>query len=356
MPKSTSSKKSPTDTNSSSIVDAPVTPVRKSNKTEIDEVLKAVNKKIGDRAVMRMDGSVSDIPGVSSGCSSLDIVLGGRGYPKGRVVEIYGPESAGKTMLALHAVAEIQKAGGTAAFIDAEHALNPRFAQTIGVNIEELVVSQPDCGEDALQITNMLVESGKFGIVVVDSVAALVPKAELEGDIGDHHVGRQARMMSQAMRMLVAHAAKSETIIIFINQLREKIGVMFGNPETTPGGKALKFYSSIRLDVRKIGAIKEGEVQIGNRVRVKCVKNKIAPPFKQTEFDLVFTEGISREGDLLDQAIATDIIQKAGAWFSYDKNQIGQGREAAKRWLKENQNQYNEIVQKVREKLLGSTT
>ena len=293
---------------------------------------------------------------VPTGCLSLDIALGLGGVPKGRIIEVYGPESSGKTTVALHMVAEVQKAGGIAGFIDAEHALDPVYAKNIGVNIDDLYISQPDNGEQALEITETMVRSGAVDIVIVDSVAALVPKAEIDGDMGDSHVGLQARLMSQALRKLTAAISRSNCIVIFINQLREKVGVMFGSPETTTGGRALKFYSSIRMDVRRIETLKQSGEFVGNRTRVKVVKNKIAPPFKEAEFDIMFGQGISREGDILDLAANINVVNKSGAWYAYEGDKIGQGRENAKTFLKEHPEMRDEIEQKVRDfyKLDGS--
>lgn len=286
---------------------------------------------------------------VSSGSLALDIALGIGGFPRGRVIEVYGPESSGKTTVALHAIAEVQRAGGQAAFIDAEHALDPSYANKLGVNIDELLLSQPDTGEQALEIAEALVRSGAVDIVVVDSVAALVPKAEIEGDMGDSHVGLQARLMSQALRKLSGAISKSKTIAIFINQLREKVGVMFGNPETTPGGRALKFYSTVRLDVRRIESIKQGNDVVGNRTRIKVVKNKVAPPFKQAEIDIMYGEGISKEGSIVDIGVEHDIIQKSGAWFSFNGERLGQGRENAKQFLKERADISSVIEKQIRD-------
>ena len=294
--------------------------------------------------------AVRDIQVIPTGCLDLDMALGVGGVPRGRVVEIYGPESSGKTTVALHIVAEAQKMGGEAAFIDAEHALDPAYAKNIGVNIDELYISQPDCGEQALEITETMVRSGAVDIVIVDSVAALVPKAEIDGDMGDSHVGLQARLMSQALRKLTAVISKSNCIVIFINQLREKVGVMFGNPETTTGGRALKFYSSVRMDVRRIESLKQAGEVVGNRTRVKIVKNKVAPPFKEAEFDIMFGKGISKEGDILDLAADCGIIVKSGAWYAYNGDKIGQGRENAKTYLRENPLVCEEVEAKVREK------
>lgn len=284
---------------------------------------------------------------ISTGSLSLDVALGVGGIPRGRIIEVYGPESSGKTTLALHMVAEAQKSGGYAAFVDAEHALDPQYARKLGVDIDELLVSQPDSGEQALEITETLVRSGALDIIVIDSVAALVPKAELEGEMGDAHVGLQARLMSQALRKLTGTVNRSNTSVVFINQIREKIGVMFGNPETTPGGRALKFYTSVRLEIRRITTLKDGTDSVGSRVRVKVVKNKVAPPFKQTEFDLMYGTGISYEGDIIDLAVKGDIVEKTGAWFSYGDMKIGQGRENAKQFLTENPKVMTEIVEKV---------
>lgn len=289
-------------------------------------------------------------PSIATGSLGLDLALGIGGFPRGRIIEIYGPESSGKTTLALHALAEAQKAGGTGAFVDAEHALDPRYASKLGVNISELVISQPDSGEQALEIADTLVRSGAVDLLVIDSVAALTPKAELEGEMGDHHVGRQARLMSQALRKLTASVSQSNAIIIFINQIRMKIGVMFGNPETTTGGNALKFYASVRLDIRKSTAIKDKEDVIGNQTRVKVVKNKMAPPFKVVEFDIMYGEGISKESELIDLGVKADVVEKAGAWFSYNSTRIGQGKENAKQYLKDHPEMAEEIKQKIMEK------
>lgn len=310
-----------------------------------------INKQFGDGAIRRLgDTTTVDVELVSSGALSLDIALGG-GYPKGRILEIYGPESSGKTTLALHAIAEIQKLGGTAAFIDAEHALDPAYARKLGVDTDNLLVSQPDNGEQALEIAETLVRSNAVDLVVVDSVAALVPQAEIDGDMGDSHMGLQARLMSQALRKLTGIINKSKTTVIFINQIRMKIGVMFGNPETTTGGNALKFYASVRLDIRRTGQIKSGEEIIGNRTKVKVVKNKIAPPFRIAEFDIMYNQGISRTGDVLDLAVIHGIVGKAGAWFDYNEAKIGQGREASKIYLQENPKVMAEIEAKVRAKV-----
>ena len=304
----------------------------------LEMAVSSIEKQFGKGAIVSMSDDAVDhqIPYFSSGSPSIDIALGIGGYPRGRVVEIYGPESSGKTTLTLHAIAEVQKAGGIAAFIDAEHALDVNYARRLGVQVENLLVSQPDTGEQALEIADVLLRSGAIDIVVIDSVAALVPRAEIEGEMGDHHVGLQARLMSQALRKLTATVARSGATIIFINQIRMKIGVMFGNPETTTGGNALKFYSSVRVDVRRIAALKDGDEVVGNRTRVKIVKNKVAPPFRQAEFDIIYNEGISREGDLLDLGVEEGLVEKSGSWYSYDSERIGQGRENARRFLKEN--------------------
>lgn len=310
-----------------------------------------INKQFGDGAIRRLgDTKTVDVELVSSGSLALDLALGG-GYPKGRILEIYGPESSGKTTLTLHAIAEVQKLGGTAAFIDAEHALDPAYARRLGVDTDNLLVSQPDNGEQALEIAETLVRSNAVDLVVVDSVAALVPQAEIDGDMGDSHMGLQARLMSQALRKLTGIISKSHTTVIFINQIRMKIGVMFGNPETTTGGNALKFYASVRLDIRRIGQIKSGEEIIGNRTKVKVVKNKIAPPFRVAEFDIMYNEGISKTGDVLDLAVEHGIVGKSGAWFDYNEAKIGQGREASKTYLKENPEILAEIDAKVRAKV-----
>ena len=309
--------------------------VQQKEKT-LDLAISQIEKQFGQGSIMRMgEDSIVKIDGISTGSISLDAAIGIGGIPRGRVIEIYGPESSGKTTLTLHIVAEAQKAGGYAAFIDAEHAMDPEYAKKLGVDTDNLLISQPDTGEQALDITETLVRSGALDVIVIDSVAALVPKAELDGDMGDAHVGLQARLMSQALRKLTGTVSKSRTSVIFINQIRHKIGVMFGSPETTSGGNALKFYSSVRLDIRRIGQIKEGDLVVGNRTRVKVVKNKVAPPFKNTEFDIMYGEGISYEGDLLDLAVQADIVNKTGAWFAFNNEKIGQGRENAKRYLKE---------------------
>lgn len=318
----------------------------------LDAAISQIEKQYGKGSIMKLgDNSAHmNVETIPTGSLSLDIALGLGGLPKGRIIEIYGPESSGKTTVALHAVAEVQKRGGIAGFIDAEHALDPAYAKNIGVNIDELYISQPDCGEQALEITETMVRSGAVDIVIVDSVAALVPKAEIDGDMGDSHVGLQARLMSQALRKLTAVISKSNCIVIFINQLREKVGVMFGNPETTTGGRALKFYSSVRMDVRRIESLKQAGEVVGNRTRVKILKNKVAPPFKEAEFDIMFGKGISKEGDILDLAADCGIIVKSGAWYAYNGDKIGQGRENAKTYLRENPLVCEEVEAKVREK------
>ena len=322
----------------------------------LEMALSNIEKQFGKGAIMKLDGKQKEkIPVISTGCLGLDIALGVGGIPQGRIVEIFGPESSGKTTLTLHIAAECQKAGGTVAFIDAEHALDTTYAANLGVDIPNTLISQPDCGEQGLEIADMLVRSGAVSLLIVDSVAALTPRAELEGDMGDSHMGLQARLMSQALRKLTGSIARSNCTVIFINQLRMKIGVMFGNPETTTGGNALKFYASVRLDIRRIGAIKEGEAFVGNRTRVKVVKNKVAPPFTNVEFDIMYGEGISKSGDLLDMAVEENIIEKAGAWFSYGDSKIGQGRENSKKFLVENPEIMEEVKNKILEKkgLLG---
>lgn len=321
-------------------------------RAALDMAMRQIEKQFGKGSVMKLGESTQTrVETISSGSLGLDIALGVGGFPRGRIIEVYGPESSGKTTVALHAIAEAQKKGGQAAFIDAEHALDPIYAEKLGVDIDELLLSQPDTGEQALEIAEALVRSGAIDIIVIDSVAALVPKAEIEGEMGDSHVGLQARLMSQALRKLSGAISKSKTIAIFINQLREKVGVMFGNPETTPGGRALKFYSSIRLDVRRVESLKQGNDLIGNRTRVKVVKNKVAPPFKQAEFDIMYGEGISREGSLLDIGTEMDIIDKSGAWYSYQGERLGQGRENAKQFLRENEDILEEIERKIREEV-----
>ena len=312
--------------------------------------LSQIDKQFGKGSIMRLGDSdtIKDIDVVSTGSLGLDIALGVGGVPRGRVVEIYGPESSGKTTLTLQVIAEMQKIGGTAAFIDAEHALDPLYAQKIGVNVQELLISQPDNGEQALEIVDMLVRSGSVDVVVVDSVAALTPRAEIEGEMGDHQMGLQARLMSQALRKLTANIKRSNTMLIFINQIRMKIGVMFGNPETTTGGNALKFYSSVRLDIRRIGAIKKGDEILGNETRVKVVKNKVAPPFKKAEFDILYGEGISREGEIIELGVLQNLVEKAGAWYAYKGEKIGQGKDNSREYLKDNPDIANEIELKIR--------
>jgi recombination protein RecA len=322
----------------------------------LSAALGQIEKQFGKGSVMRMGdaSAVRNIDAISTGSLTLDIALGIGGLPKGRIVEIYGPESSGKTTLTLQVVAEAQKMGGTAAFIDAEHALDPQYAEKLGVNVDELLVSQPDTGEQALEITDMLVRSGAVDVVVIDSVAALTPKAEIEGDMGDSHVGLQARLMSQALRKLTANIKRTNCLVIFINQIRMKIGVMFGNPETTTGGNALKFYSSIRLDIRRIGAIKKGDEVVGNDTRVKVVKNKVAPPFKQVQFEILYGEGISHEGEIIELGVKQGIIDKSGAWYSYSGDRIGQGKENVRNFLKENPDISEVIESRIREELLPS--
>ncbi len=323
-------------------------------KKALSAALGQIERQFGKGSVMRMGdaGAVRDVEAVSTGSLGLDIALGIGGLPRGRVIEIYGPESSGKTTLTLQTIAEIQKLGGTAAFVDAEHALDPAYAEKLNVNVDDLLVSQPDTGEQALEITDMLVRSGAVDIVVVDSVAALTPKAEIEGDMGDSHMGLQARLMSQALRKLTGNIKRSNTMVIFINQIRMKIGVMFGNPETTTGGNALKFYASVRLDIRRIGAIKKGDEIVGNETRVKVVKNKVAPPFKQAEFDILYGSGISRQGEIITLGVKEGLIDKAGAWYSYNGDRIGQGKDNVREYLKENPEMADEIEQGVRARLL----
>lgn len=319
-------------------------------KAALDMALRQIEKQFGKGSIMKLgEQAERRVATTSTGSLAVDIALGVGGYPKGRIIEIYGPESSGKTTVALHAIAEVQRQGGTAAFIDAEHALDPIYAQNLGVNIDELLLSQPDTGEQALEIAEALVRSGAVDIFVIDSVAALVPKAEIEGEMGDSHIGLQARLMSQALRKLSGAISKSKTIAIFINQIREKVGVMFGNPEITPGGRALKFYSSVRLEVRRAEIIKQGNDMVGNKTKIKVVKNKVAPPFKQAEVDIMYGEGISREGSLLDIGSDLDIVLKSGAWYSYNEERLGQGRENAKQFLKENQDITKAIDTKIRE-------
>jgi recombination protein RecA len=347
MSKSTVEAKSPASRESSNET--------KARLKAIEQAMGQIEKAYGKGSIMRLDSdAVPVIQGVSTGALSLDLALGGRGLPKGRVVEVFGPESSGKTTLALTVIANAQKKGGIAAFIDAEHALDPSWAKRLGVNLDELLVSQPDTGEQALEICEMLVRSNAVNVIVVDSVAALIPRAEIEGEMGDSHVGLQARLMSQALRKLTGAIAKSDCIVIFINQLREKIGVMFGSPETTTGGRALKFYASVRVDIRRISQIKEGERAVGNRVRAKVVKNKIAPPFREAEFDIMFDEGISITGDVLDMAVADGVVDKAGAWFSYKDTRLGQGREATKSFLRQSPDLLEEIRAAVLTKRLAN--
>ncbi|KRE56686.1 recombinase RecA [Paenibacillus sp. Soil750] len=319
-------------------------------RAALDNALRQIEKQFGKGSIMKLGESTHmQVETISSGALALDIALGIGGFPRGRIIEVYGPESSGKTTVALHAIAEVQRVGGQAAFIDAEHALDPSYASKLGINIDELLLSQPDTGEQALEIAEALVRSGAVDIIVIDSVAALVPKAEIEGDMGDSHVGLQARLMSQALRKLSGAINKSKVIAIFINQLREKVGVMFGNPETTPGGRALKFYSSVRLDVRRIETIKQGNDMVGNRTRIKVVKNKVAPPFKQAEVDIMYGEGISREGSIIDIGTELDIVNKSGAWYSYEGERLGQGRENAKQFLKDNKAISETIELRIRE-------
>jgi recombination protein RecA len=339
---------------------APAKPVvdpaaRAAKAKALEAAVGQIEKNYGKGSIMRLDNeAVPVIPSVSSGALSLDLALGGKGLPRGRIVEVFGPESSGKTTLALTVIANCQKAGGVAAFIDAEHALDPSWAKRLGVNLDEMLVSQPDTGEQALEICEMLVRSNAVDVIVVDSVAALIPRAEIEGEMGDSHVGLQARLMSQALRKLTGAIAKSECIVVFINQLREKIGVMFGSPETTTGGRALKFYASVRIDIRRIGAIKDGERNVGNRVKAKVVKNKIAPPFREAEFDIMFEEGISISGDVLDLAVADEVVDKSGAWFSFGDVRLGQGREASKTFLRQNPTLMDEIRAEVLKKRLAN--
>jgi len=328
--------------------------VDNNRKQALTVALSQIEKQFGKGAIMRMgDGStIPNVDVVSSGSLALDVALGIGGLPRGRVIEVYGPESSGKTTLTLQVIAEAQKVGGTAAFVDAEHALDPLYAEHLGVNVEDLLVSQPDTGEQALEITDMLVRSGAVDIVVIDSVAALTPKAEIEGEMGDRHVGLQARLMSQALRKLTANIKRSNCMVVFINQIRMKIGVMFGSPETTTGGNALKFYSSVRLDIRRIGAIKKSDEIIGNQTRVKVVKNKMAPPFRQAEFEILYGQGISKLGELIDLGVANGIVEKAGAWYSYEKDRIGQGKENSRAFLKEHPEMADEIESRLRDMLL----
>ncbi|CAI3462759.1 recombinase RecA [Enterococcus cecorum] len=319
-------------------------------KTALDAALKKIEKNFGKGSIMKLgekaDQQISTVP---SGSLALDVALGVGGYPRGRIIEVYGPESSGKTTVALHAIAEVQKQGGTAAFIDAEHALDPAYAKKLGVNIDELLLSQPDTGEQGLEIADALVSSGAVDIIVIDSVAALVPRAEIDGEMGDTHVGLQARLMSQALRKLSGTINKTKTIAIFINQIREKVGVMFGNPETTPGGRALKFYATVRLEVRRSEQLKQGSDIVGNRTKIKVVKNKVAPPFKVAEIDIMYGEGISQEGELLDMAVNVDLVDKSGAWYSYNGERIGQGRENVKNYMKDHPEMVTELLAKVRD-------
>src|SRR5210317_359169 len=321
----------------------------------LNETLSQIEKQFGKGTVMKMgDREIVDMPSVSTGSLGLDIALGIGGLPKGRVVEIFGPESSGKTTLTLQAIAECQKAGGTAAFIDAEHALDPNYAEKLGVNVDELLLSQPDTGEQALEVTDMLVKSGSVDLIVVDSVAALTPRAEIEGDMGDHHMGLQARLMSQALRKITGNIQRSNAMVIFINQIRMKIGVMFGNPETTTGGNALKFYSSVRLDIRRIGAVKEGEEVVGNETRVKVVKNKVSPPFKQAEFQIMYGEGINTEGEILELGQKLELVEKSGSWYSHNGEKIGQGKVNASKFLKENTKIRDALVKEIRKAYIPS--
>lgn len=333
------------------------TTMDENRKKALAAALGQIERQFGKGTVMRMgDGNaISNVETVSTGSLALDIALGAGGVPKGRVIEIYGPESSGKTTLTLHIISEVQKSGGTAAFIDAEHALDPQYAKKLGVQIDDLLVSQPDTGEQALEVTDMLTRSGAVDVIVVDSVAALTPKAEIEGDMGDSHMGLQARLMSQALRKLTANIQKSNTLLIFINQIRMKIGVMFGNPETTTGGNALKFYASVRMDIRRTGAIKKGDEIVGNNTRVKVVKNKIAPPFKQAEFEILYGEGISHEGELVELGVKEGLVGKAGSWYSYNDAKIGQGKDNARQYLKENPEVAEEIEAAIRQKFLPTT-
>ena len=327
-----------------------------SDKTKnLNEALSQIEKQFGKGAVMKMgDREITDIPSVSTGSLGLDIALGIGGLPKGRVIEIFGPESSGKTTLTLQAIAECQKEGGTAAFIDAEHALDPSYAEKLGVNVDELLLSQPDTGEQALEITDMLVKSNSVDLIVVDSVAALTPRAEIEGEMGDHHVGLQARLMSQALRKITGNIQRSNAMVIFINQIRMKIGVMFGNPETTTGGNALKFYSSVRLDIRRIGSVKEGDEVIGNETRVKVVKNKVSPPFKQAEFQIMYGQGINVEGEILEYGQKLGLVEKAGAWYSHNGEKIGQGKVNASNFLKENSKIKNSLLKEIRNSYINA--
>ncbi|MEZ6243844.1 MAG: recombinase RecA [Phycisphaerales bacterium] len=332
---------------------APKPEIDPQKQQALERTLSQIDKAFGKGSIMRLDEEAYlHIPGISTGALSLDLALGGKGIPRGRIVEVFGPESSGKTTLALTVIANAQKRGGVAAFIDAEHALDPTWARKIGVNIDDMLVSQPDTGEQALEICELLVRSNAVDVIVVDSVAALIPKAEIEGEMGDTHVGLQARLMSQAMRKLTGVIARSNCTVIFINQIREKIGVMFGSPETTPGGRALKFYSSVRVDIRRTGTLKDGETPVGNHVRARVVKNKVAPPFRQAEFDIMFDEGISATGDLIDMAVEDKVCEKSGAWYSYGELRLGQGRERAKEFLRDNPELFEEIREKILDKRL----
>ena len=329
---------------------AKVAPTEAGRAQALDRAVGQIERAFGKGSIMRLDDDPANVAaGIPTGSISLDLALGGRGIPRGRIIEVFGPESSGKTTLTLHTIASIQKEGGVAAFIDAEHALDPSWARRLGVNLEDLLVSQPDTGEQAMEICELLVRSNAVDLVVIDSVAALIPRAEIEGEMGDSHVGLQARLMSQAMRKLTGAINRSKCTVIFINQIREKIGVMFGNPETTPGGRALKFYSSVRIDIRRTATIKDGEAAVGNRTRARVVKNKVAPPFKQAEFDIMFNEGISAAGDLLDMAVEEGVIDKSGAWFSYGEIRLGQGRENVKQFMKDNPDLFEEVQVKVLE-------
>jgi recombination protein RecA len=328
--------------------------MEENKRKALGAALTQIERQFGKGSVMRLGDSTAstDIEAISTGSLTLDIALGIGGLPRGRIVEIYGPESSGKTTLTLQVIAQCQRTGGTAAFVDAEHALDPSYAKRLGVNVDELLVSQPDTGEQALEITDMLVRSGAVDIVIVDSVAALTPKAEIEGEMGDQHMGLQARLMSQALRKLTANIKRSNTLVIFINQIRMKIGIMFGNPETTTGGNALKFYASVRLDIRRIGSVKNGDEIVGSETRVKVVKNKVAPPFKQAEFDILYNEGISHEGEIIELGVQQGLIDKAGAWFSYKNQRIGQGKDNSRQFLKENTAMAEEIEKQIRDKML----
>ncbi len=327
----------------------------KERKQALDAALSQIERAFGKGSIMKLgqEGSVVEVEAISTGSLGLDLALGIGGLPKGRIIEIYGPESSGKTTLALHAVAEAQKKGGSCGFIDAEHALDPSYAKKLGVNLEDLLISQPDTGEQALEIADTLVRSGALDVIVIDSVAALVPKAEIEGEMGDSHMGLQARLMSQALRKLTGSVSKTNCMVIFINQIRQKIGVMFGNPETTTGGNALKFYASVRLDIRRIGALKDRDEIVGNQTRIKVVKNKMAPPFKVVDFDIMYGEGISKTGELIDLGVKAGVVDKAGSWYSYKDQRIGQGKEAARKFLKENTAVANEIEQQIRGGSIG---